>query len=126
MEEPQGAPSCEEAAFSSRETCQLLMVSRAESSCDDGDCLKMGLGGFAGRSWIGTEERGTDSPGKMSLLSCGPEPSFVITPPEPASPWDMEQNSPGRMSNLSEGFPAPQLAWEGDRACVSVGCCSPL
>lgn len=63
------------------------------------------------------------SPGKIPLLSCGPKQSSV-TPPETGSPWDVEEEAQGNMSSPSEGFPAPRPAWEGDRVCPSVGCCS--
>lgn len=59
---------------------------------------------------------GSCNPGKMSLLSCGPEQSFV-TPPETGGPWDVQEEAQGHLSSLSEGFSAPWPAWEGLGLC---------
>lgn len=64
------------------------------------------------------QRKGACSPGKMSLLSCGPEQSFV-TLPEIESPWDVQQKAPGHLNSQSEGFPASQPAWDGGQACCS-------
>lgn len=83
-------------------------------SCGYGDHLKMRLAGFDGRRCTRTEESGACSSGKMSLLSCGPEQSFV-TLPEIESPWDVQQKAQGHLNSQSEGFPASQPAWDGNR-----------
>lgn len=54
--------------------------------------------------------------GKMSLLSCHPEKSFV-TLPEIGSPWDVQRKAQERMSSLSEEFPAPRGGGQGLPLC---------